>query len=196
MKFDVYKSICFLICTFLFSTTALAGLIKVDIEFEATNFITDFGGSSPVPVDTVNGNLSFIFDDSLVGTSSVGSPLTFDANLGGTQFGPSDIHFEYQVVGGELQSAFFGVHNATVGDDFTTMFGGTTDMWLSFWRNPFSGDFVQSRVNYAFPNTLDFFVTHTVDFSINFTEVPEPAGLAIFTIGLLRLGARRFKKSS
>ncbi|WP_340678896.1 PEP-CTERM sorting domain-containing protein, partial [Paraglaciecola sp.] len=172
----------------MFSSLANASLINYDLVLTADSDFTSFGGG--FAGDQFFG--TFSIDESLVNGVTVydpnltGSLLFMSIDIGGTIF--SDVSTKIysnglRFMGGPLLDiSFLLVNDNNDQLSVLTDFGGSSSWWAIEGA---TGD------NSLGGNTFGFSVVFNKSGAS--TDVPAPATLALFTLGLLGLAARRFK---
>ena len=187
----MFKKVLFLIVG-LISFSSYANLMRVDINFEATNFAqhNPFGATvTPPPIDFVSGSISFLIEDpaqhSATFIADEITPISFNLTLGGVDFSASDISLQYRLFRNQFWSFFAGADIDGAGlDEKSSVTHGTTDFWIDTVNFSTSFFYTLEGVDASFNS--DSLVTQ-----ITVTAVNEPG--AIFGILLLSAFLMRFK---
>ncbi len=173
----------------LCSTPAISGPINMFVEFSATNF------SGPAPQATINGSLTWLYDDSLInsfGHSSFSdNPLTLTLSVGDHIYESDDVTMltlfrfgEFSAL--DLGANLNGTHRVT---------GNTNDFFLGLCNsdNCLSSGFID-HFRYSIAGSNEIFVSNTVTSDITFTPVPVPSGMLMFPTAFLLFGLLRKNK--
>lgn len=165
----------------VFATSAAALPITLDETFT----ITGFSSSPPSvpPLSTVTGSFSLTFDNSADAINTSGTVLSISAS--GLSLAGATPQFFYDHASDTLHLGAF------VGGNFVTN-AGTNNIGIHISDVSTTPMFVDAQYSQT-GQTLNF-ASRTGTLSATATSVPEPASLALLSIGFLAMGFRTSRR--
>lgn len=196
MKSLLFKTLLF----WAFTLPASAGLIKVDVSFESTNFLHRDDQNIEAPIKNISGSFSFLLNDPKLNADFYTFYTEFNKKLFSIDLEINGFRFTTENTDVQHTTYFNKLHTVHIGgiispwDTSSSMRSGTTDFWLTLSTSAYKDIATGGSLSliYMHPDFFDPFYSKSGSYNLQMTPVPEAPTFVIFGIALLLMTARKW----